>query len=77
MDRNSMYVGINIRYLRKKRGYTQEELASKLGVSQASIANYESGKILPETKNLIELASILKTSVDQLCRPIKGVEDNG
>ena len=71
MDRDSMHIGKNIRYLRTKRGYTQEELASRLGITQASIANYESGNTIPETKNLIALANILKTSVDQLCKPMK------
>ncbi len=34
---------INLKEIRKKRGYTQKELASKLGISDSTLAHYESG----------------------------------
>ena len=34
---------INLKLLRKNKGYTQKELASKLGISDSTLAHYESG----------------------------------
>lgn len=44
--------------LRKKRGYTQEQLAALCGLSQSTIASYESGNRL-HTRNLFSLAHAL------------------
>ncbi len=42
---------INLREIRKRKGYTQKELASKLGIAECTLAHYESGirKITLET----------------------------
>lgn len=71
MDKNPIYLAVNIKYYREKMGLSQAELAQKLNIKQASVANYELGKTRPETKNLIELANIFHVSIDQLCKPIK------
>ncbi len=34
---------INLKEIRKRKGYTQKELASKLGISDSTLAHYESG----------------------------------
>ena len=34
---------INLKEIRKKQGYTQKELASKLGISDSTLAHYETG----------------------------------
>ncbi len=34
---------INLKQIRKKCGYTQKELARKLGISNSTLAHYESG----------------------------------
>lgn len=41
---------LNIKELRKERGYSQAELAKKLGVSRQTIVNYEKGEVIPESK---------------------------
>lgn len=50
-----------LRYIRDKRGYTQERLAMLCGLSQSTIANYESGTRL-YTRNLLSLARVLGVS---------------
>lgn len=42
---------IEIREKRLELGLTQEELATKLGMSARSIINYEKGGVIPKTKN--------------------------
>lgn len=59
-------VGERIKALRKKIGYTQSQLAEKIGVERVSIARYESDIFLPSNKQLPLLASALQCSTDYL-----------
>ncbi len=34
---------VNLKQIRKSKGYTQKELAKKLGVSDSTLAHYETG----------------------------------
>lgn len=52
--------------LRKKNGWSQEELASQLGVSRQSVSKWESGRGLPDISLLEPLAQALKVSVAEL-----------
>src|SRR5580692_10769065 len=44
---------------REKRGWTQRDLAGRLGLTQAHISGIESGKIVPRYDTLLELVRIL------------------
>src|SRR5207253_5098588 len=44
---------------REKRGWTQRDLASRLGLPQMHISGIESGKIVPRYDTLLELVRIL------------------
>ena len=59
-------IGDNIRYLRKQAGYSQQQLAWKLDIKQASVSNWESGKTAPDTKYLSKLAEIFNVPMDYL-----------
>ena len=52
--------------LRKKRGYSQEQLAEKLGVSRQAVSKWERAEASPDTDNLIALAKIYEISLDEL-----------
>lgn len=52
--------------LRKKSGMSQEELASRLGISRQSISKWERAESSPDTDNLIALARIYNVSLDEL-----------
>lgn len=49
--------------LRKKRNFTQEELAEKLDVKQNTISNWENGVSKPDVEMCVKIAKILKCSV--------------
>lgn len=49
-----------IRYLRGLRDLTQSELAKRAGVTQSSLAQYESGKTSPSVQTLLQLAKALE-----------------
>jgi transcriptional regulator with XRE-family HTH domain len=52
--------------LRKKKGWTQEELAKKLNVSPQAVSKWEKDVSLPDVGLLASIASILDTSIDYL-----------
>ena len=56
---------INLKQIRKKRGYTQKELASKLGISDSTLAHYETGirKITLET--FLKILEVCKLEIQQ------------
>ena len=61
-----MTTGENIRRIRKMRGLTQKDLGSILGVSEAFIRAYESGRRNPKEKNLQAIADALDVNIEVL-----------
>lgn len=51
---------------RKKAGYSQEELADKLGISRQAVSKWERVEASPDTDNLIALANLYNVSLDEL-----------
>jgi tellurite methyltransferase len=58
--------GQRIAWLRRKKGYTQGELASCLHISSQAISKWENGNALPDTTLLPDLARALGTSIDRI-----------
>ena len=52
--------------LRKQNGYSQEELADKLGLSRQAVSKWERAEASPDTDNLICLAKLYGISLDEL-----------
>ena len=61
-----MTFGEKLKKARLEAGYTQEELASKLTISRAAVAKWESDRGMPDVSNLKALAEALNVSVDFL-----------
>lgn len=62
-----MNLNENLKVLRKQKGYSQEQLASKLNVSRQAVSKWESGSY-PELESLIALSEIFECSVDELLK---------
>ena len=60
--------------LRKKYGYSQEELADKLGLSRQAVSKWERAEASPDTDNLICLAKLYGVSLDELLATDDDVE---
>lgn len=58
--------GMNLKYLRKLRGWTQEEFARKLNVKRSLIGAYEEERADPRLEVLEIVADIFKLSLDEL-----------
>lgn len=52
--------------LRKKNGYSQEELGYKINVTRQTISNWELGITTPELNKIIELAEVFNITTDEL-----------
>ena len=61
-----MQIGDKIRQLRKKRGWSQDELATKINANGRHLSRYENNKNLPTTEVLIKLSNIFNVSIDYL-----------
>lgn len=57
-----------LKEIRKKEGLSQEQLAEKIGVSRQAITKWETGKGLPDVENMVIIAEIFKTTLDELLR---------
>lgn len=57
---------IALKKLREKAGYSQLEIAQRLGLSQSTVAMWETGKNSPRTDTLPALAELLKCSIEEL-----------
>ena len=59
---------------RKKMNLSQEELASRIGVSRQAVSKRERAEASPDTDNLILLADIYGVSLDELLKGEKETE---
>lgn len=58
--------GQNIKNLRERKGLTQQELAVRVDVAQATVANWESGRREPDINILIRIAKLFNVTLDEL-----------
>ncbi len=62
----SLSMGQIIKDLRKKNGFTQEELAERLGVTYQAVSKWENDTGMPDISQVVPLASIFGVSTDAL-----------
>lgn len=73
---NQEKIGKFIKTLRKEKKLTQNELATKLGVTDKSISNWENGKNMPDLSLFKPLCEILGITINDLISGEKLNEDN-
>ena len=54
--------------LRKKRGYSQEELANRLNVSRQTVSKWEVGESAPDMEKLVAISDLFEVSLDELIK---------
>ncbi len=69
-------IGMNIRVLRKKQKWSQEQLAEKLNVSRQTVAKWENEEAFPDIYKCQILADLFQVSLDQLSRDMSEEEVN-
>ena len=60
------FAGKNLRYLRRLRGWTQEEFANKLKIKRSLLGAYEEERAEPRIEVLEAVGAIFKLSLDEL-----------
>lgn len=62
--------------MRREKGYSQEELANKIGLSRQAISKWERAESSPDTGNLIALADLYGVTLDELVRVDVDIADD-
>ncbi len=62
----SSFFSENLIKLRKNKGFTQQQVASKLGIDRTTYTKYETGVSEPGFEMLIRLSQMLNVSLDEL-----------
>jgi transcriptional regulator with XRE-family HTH domain len=63
---NPRDIGTRIRTAREQQGWTQDQLATAVGVSRSAVAQWETGRAGQVTTNLTRVASTLGVGVEYL-----------
>ncbi len=63
---NQGNIGENIRKVRNKKGFSQQDLAEKCGFSNTTLSAYETGKKIPGLPTLAKIANRLGVNMEQL-----------
>ena len=58
----------NLIMLRNIHGYSQEEIAEKIGISRQAYAKWESGATIPDIEKCSRLAEVYGITIDSLIR---------
>ena len=66
----------NLISLRKMHGYSQDELADKIGVTRQTLSKYETGESLPDIERCKLLADVLDITLDDLVSYDKEDDEN-
>ena len=63
-----MILADKIMALRKKCGWSQEDLADQLGISRQSVSKWESGMSIPDLEKIVKMSSLFGVSTDYLLK---------
>ena len=64
-------LGQAIKNHREAKGYTQEFVAEKLGVSRQAVSKWEKGTTEPSTSNLFALAKLFDMPIEEFMKEIQ------
>lgn len=63
-----MSLGTNIRYLRKQKKLTQEQLAEKMSVTRQTVSRWETDEVIPDLAKLVDMCSVFACKLDTLVK---------
>ena len=75
LDLGEESLGQRFARIRKEKGYTQVELADRVGIIQGLVSDYERDKLRPHAEMVIRFAQALEVSADDLLG-LNGIRDN-
>lgn len=66
-----MNMADRIQYLRKAKGFSQEEFSNKVGVSRQAVSKWESEQSTPDIEKIIIMSELFEVTTDYI---LKGIE---
>lgn len=66
---NTKIISKFLQLLRKKYGYTQEDLAKKLNISRQAISKWETGNTIPDLDTLLKISKLYKLTINEILEP--------
>jgi transcriptional regulator with XRE-family HTH domain len=69
LDEASESIGQRLARLRKERGWTQVELAERMGIIQSLISDYERDRLRMNPDMVVRFAAALEITTDELLQP--------
>lgn len=72
-DKEKSVIGANLKFLRKERNMTQEELAQALGIGRHSIGSYEEGRAEPKIETLLSITELFKIPIEVFVKEDLGI----
>lgn len=74
---NKNIIGSNIKRYRKEKKITQSKLAELIGKSESTIQKYESGKVIPDSRILGEIAQVLDIPITHILGATETLANGG
>ena len=70
VDGREIYMNLadKIIALRKKQGWSQEELADRMDVSRQAVSKWEGGQAMPDVEKILQLADLFEVTTDYLLK---------
>jgi transcriptional regulator with XRE-family HTH domain len=65
------HLATRLRELRARRGFTQDQVAKRLGCHESAVSRWESGSRFPTGEDLVSLADLFEVSTDDLLGRVK------
>lgn len=66
---NTKIISKHLQLLRKKHGYTQDDLAKKLKVSRQAVSKWETGTTIPDIEALLALSKLYGLTINEIIEP--------
>ncbi len=63
---DTVMIGKFLKELRKEKGYTQETLGEKIGVTNKTVSRWETGTYIPPVECLVMLSDIYDVSINEI-----------
>ena len=76
-DTSMKNLGEKIKYFRKSRNMTTEQLGQAIGKSKTTIIRYENNEILPDILTIVEICNAFNIDFNDLCsKSMQSLETN-
>ncbi|WP_168897670.1 helix-turn-helix domain-containing protein [Bacillus sp. ISTL8] len=70
-----MSLGEQLKKLRESKGFSQEDVAKKIGVTRQAVYKWENDKSCPDIDNLILLSEMYNVTLDELIKGNQNIKE--